>query len=439
MFLSTLSRILSSPRSGTVLMLVWALLLVVWVVPFQFYGLPQEQVRAIVRSEYFFVIVYVALVVTTVACLIPRFRSIVSRARHIPASDAHPSMTAGVLLEETWDAEKAVAVLRKSGYRRVAVGEGWAWGVKRRFSPLGSLAFHGSFLVLAAAVLVAHYIPSFSGSVVVSEGETFSGARARYEDVRKQPPSGPPPRVSFKVDAIEPRFHDDVLLFTRLDSRLRTAGGVETVRVGAPWFPSPTTVVRIEDFGYSLEVEDRFAAGTPRQSVYRLHAFPSGQSDSFQYDSDAPGSNDKYIVTIAVYGDYRPSRDSAPGVASFNLSNPRLLVSIQRLLSNGERRSLVDRRLVRPGTVFDLPSGPLKIVGVSEWGRFRVTDDPAMPVFLLAVLIGTGGVVTRMAFPRVEALLLSGPDGIGVGVRRDAYGSSVRLAARIGAVWKGSR
>lgn len=431
-------RFLSSPQLGTVLVLVWALLLVVWVVPFQFYGLPQQQVRAIIGAEYFFVTVYVAVLVSTVACLIPRFRSIVDRARRIPLADASPTIHGVTRVESGWDAERAARCLARAGFRKRVAGDGWVWGVKRRWAPLGSLLFHGSFLLLAAAVLAGHLLPAFSGSAVLSEGERFTGARPQYEDVETKGPGKDIPRISFTVDSITPRFYRDVLLFTRLDARIRTPGGPRTVAVGTPWFPDASTMVRLEDFGYALEVQDRFAPGAPRQSAYKLHAFPSGQADSFEYASDAPGSNDKYIVTAIVYGDYRPSRRSVPGVASFNLSNPRVLVTIQRLLSNGERRTLVDRRLAKAGTTFRLPSGPFTIAGVSEWGRFRVDREPAMPLFLAAILLGVAGVVVRMAFPRTEALFSAVDDGMAVSVRQDLYGVSAQASRRLAEGWRAS-
>lgn len=438
MLLRRIMRFLSSPQLGTVLVLVWALLLVVWVVPFQFYGLPQQQVRAIIGAEYFFVAVYVAVLVSTVACLIPRFRSIVERARRMPSAVASPRIQGAVEVESAWDAGRAERCLARAGFRIRVTGDGWVWGVKRRWAPLGSLLFHASFLLLAAAVLAGYYLPAFSGSAVLAEGESFTGARSQYEDAENKGSAKRTPRVSFTVDSITPRFYRDVLLFTRLDAGIRTPQGPRTVAVGTPWFPDATTMVRIEDFGYALEVEDRFAPRSPRRSAYKLHAFPSGQADSFEYVSQAPGSNDKYIVTAVIYGDYRPSRRSVPGVASFNLSDPRVLVTVQRLLSNGERRTLVDRRLARAGTTFRLPSGAFKIVGVSEWGRFRVTSEPAMPLFLLAVVLGLTGVVLRMAFPRVEALLATVPEGVAVSVRQDLYGLSVKASDRLAEKWGSS-
>lgn len=421
-------RLLASPRLGTVLVLVWALLLVVWVVPFQLYGLPRQQVSAIVEREYFFLAVYVAVLVTTLACLAPRAVVMVRRARRIPGAEDPPPSDAPVTSSSPWDPAHAERALASAGYRRRVVGDGWVWGVRRRWSPLGSLLFHGSFFALALAVAVAYYSPSFQGSAVLSEGEAFSGGREQYEEVSVEDASALPP-VAFRVASITPRFYRDVLLFTRLDAEVvGSGGGRHTVRVGGPWFTSPTTSVRIEDFGYSLELADGASKKSAGRSVYKLQAFPSGQPDSFEYQP--PGTQSKYDVTVVVFGDYRrgPRGD---GVRSFNLSRPYVSVTVDRLLSTGERRRVVEPRTVPVGSEIMLPEGPVRIAAVSEWGRFRVTSDPSGPWFLAAVALGLAGLAWRIVFPRTEAWFTATPSGCSCRVDRDVFGTSPVLSARL--------
>lgn len=432
-------RPLGSTRVGTALMLAWALLLVVWVVPFHFYGLPAERIRAIVADEPFFIAVYAALLLSTVVCIGLRTASVVRRALFAPSPESRPRMGSSVTgLAGPWDAGRAEAALGAAGYRQVVLGEGWAWGVRRRWGPLGTLLFHGSFILVAASVLLAYYVPAFSGSAVVAEGETFSGTAAEYADIEGSAEGTPAvPAVAFKVDEMRPRFHDDVLLFTQLDARVTANGRPRLVRVGTPWFPSATTMVRLEDFGYALEIEEAFDPKNVQRSSIKLKAFPSGLVDSFQYDDNSPNSNDKYVVTVAVYGDYK-DRGGKPGVASYNLKKPYVDVTIDRLLSNGERRRLVDGRVAATPVSFALPSGPFTIAGVSEWGRFRVTRDPSMPLMLAALLLAVAGLVLRLALPRTEALLSdTGGASVSIAIRRDVYGADEDSERALVAAWNG--
>ncbi|MDA3935355.1 MAG: cytochrome c biogenesis protein ResB, partial [Actinomycetota bacterium] len=83
-------RVLSSPRIAAAVMLSWILLLLIWIVPFVFYGIPGPRIQAIIYEEPFFLTVYVALLVSTVACILPRSVRVIRRARRLVSSEAAP-------------------------------------------------------------------------------------------------------------------------------------------------------------------------------------------------------------------------------------------------------------------------------------------------------------------------------------------------------------
>ncbi len=416
-----LARLLGSRRFAVAVMLAWVGMLLVWVVPFQFYGLPNDQVRTIISREPFFRVLYVALAANTVACVSLRVRSAWRRATGaLDRADSGASRAARSL-PLAFDSRKAESALKRAGARRIESAPGRVWGVRNRWSPIGTVVSHTGLVVLVIAASVAAWPGgTFDGEVVVAEGEAFGGLPEEYASVIGTPTTYPP--LAFAVRRVTPEFHEDILLFTKLEAELAPdEGSRRLVRVSDPWIVSPTTALLLKDFGYALEVRSELETSAPSTSVFKLKAFPSGQEDSFELADPSPGVSDSYRFDVTVYGDY-VDRDGAPGVRSFNLADPRVLVSVTRLLSNGEERRVVDRALVRPGGRVSLPGGDVVIGAVTHWGRFRVWRNGATPIALLGVLLGAGGLAGRLLFPRWEATVAAADGGCTLAVWTDVYG-----------------
>ncbi len=434
-----LLRVLGSRRFTAFVLAVWFGLTVVWLVPFGVYGLPDAQIRTIVYGEPFFRAVYALVTLNAIACMVVAVGTTLATARRYPSPTSTPSVAQrGALRRErvSYEPTAARAALRAYGCRHVVCGEGWCWGVRHRWSSLGTVLFHVGLIVAFSGMFIEASVPAvrFQGDLVLAEGESCSGgADTAYIDV---PEGASPvsPAVAFTVERVEPRFYRDILLFTSLTAHLRSGDKVHEVRVSHPWIVAPDTMVSITDFGYALDIETR--SGSARESVrsvYKLKAFPAGQSDTI----DVAVGDAGYRMTVTVFGDYI-DRDGTPGVRSFNSDDPRVLVSVARKLKAGGERVLISERLMALGDAVTVPHGEIRIPRLRHYGVFRIVRDPLAPIIAFGLACVVVGVSLRLLLPRTEALVMGEGDGIVVSVRSEIYGQRPELAARIARYLEGT-
>ncbi len=423
-------RFLASPTLATTLLISWVGLLVIWVIPFQFYGLPSEQLQTIM-TEPFFIVVYVGLLIATAACMLARLGGVIRVMRRSPSATSQPRTPADAesVPGVAWDAGAVSDSISSAGFKRLVAGDGWVWGVRNRFSPLGTVIFHTAFFVVAAGALMASQpADAFIGKCVVAEGETFSAVDGEYAD--ELTPGAVRPDVTFTAVDIEAAFHQDILLFTKLDAEVLDENGrTHGVRLGSPWLVSPTTMVGIEDFGYSVEVTGTASDSKPIASqVFKLKVFPSGQRDSFAIRDVA---TQDYNVDVTIYSDY-VDRDGRPGSESFNLSDPRLLVTVSRRLTNGGSIERVTDRLVKVGEPIEWDGNTLIITSIPQYGVFRITRFTSAPLLFAGLVLLIAGTSLRLVWPRSQVLAFSGDAGeTRLAVTSDTYRDGRLLEARL--------
>lgn len=426
-------RSLGSRRLATTGLLAWLFLLVIWVIPFEFYGLPAAQLRNIIYSEPFFRLVYALLLVNVLACIALEFPSIIRRTSQMPSADRTPNPGANSLvIDGEWNENRAVHVLEAAGFRRQVVGEGWVWGVRNRFSPWGHVALHlGFFILVAGAVITLDPNAQTVGKAVVVEGETFRTGASEVVDL--DPADATVPDLGFTVDDVATRFHKDLLLFTKLDARITDSQGRKhLLRVGSPWFVNPFTTVSIEDYGYAPQVIVSDESSTTAERVFKLKAFPSGTPDYFQIR----GLDDQtYNVKVRVYGDY-VDRNGQPGVGSFNKRTVKFLVSIWRIRSDQGQTPVTKDVLVGVGQPLEFAGQKLVFTGLREYGFFRINESWSLPIIALGVLVITVGFCVALLVPRQRALIVSRDGEVTLSVRDDVYRQAARTQGKLERIWR---
>lgn len=419
-------RTLGSWRAAALLVVAWATLIVVWIIPFQFYGLPATQMRNIVYRETFFQVLYAALTVSTLACMGLRIGYVWRKAKRVPSADAEPRLPEDFTRAAS-DLGTAVARVSGNGFRLSVSSESWAWGVRQRWSSLGTFALHGAMIVLVASGLVATYGPKpFTGEAVVSAGETFASRPEQWVSI--QPDGAKPPQLSFTVEEVKADFYRDLLLFTKLEARVAEDGGrTRNIALAQPWVAGPATLVAIKDFGYSADVVSSTEASESPLRTFKLKVFPSEITDSFDVSVGAK----TYRVYLRVYGDY-VDREGSPGNRSFNLTNPRLLVSAKEVLTSKAEVERVPERLLAPGEPLVVPGGEVTIRAITRHAVFRVTVLPVAPYLFIAMLLAAVGAWLRLVSPRREVTLVKdGETGVAIIVMDDTYGRDTAMERRL--------
>ena len=181
--------------------------------------------------------------------------------------------------------------LQRRGYQvQVAQGAGNAapgthpatllYACGGRFSPLGNLLFHASFLLLlVGAVLNVYY--RFEGVAIIAEGRPFSGGKAEYRTIAGAAGAALP-EVDFDVEKISADFWDGRLFFTRLEAQVLHRGGRDIAKLSSA-VQVGDAAVTIAGYGYVPKYKLKNKAGQTVDEVnVMLNIFAPGSEDSFQ-------------------------------------------------------------------------------------------------------------------------------------------------------------
>lgn len=280
------------------------------------------------------------------------------------------------------------------------------YGYKGRFSPVGNLLFHFSFLVLLVGV-GASFIFRFSGTARVPEGFDFTGSVGEYAFFSSSPLSTLPP-LNFTLDKIEPRFWEERLLFTDLRADIVHNGGK-----GSAWMSSPITIdgtrVTINSIGITPMYLLRSKDGKELDRAYvNLAAFAPGTEDHFQI----PGY--PHQIFVSFYPDYEV-RGGKAFTRSMDLKNPAYSVRVFR------GRLLVYSGLLKPGEEAEFESLKLSFPEMRYWGEFRIVKDPGFLFIWTAFTLFATGLVWRLIFYKLEVVVVREGDEIYLYGNSDYY------------------
>jgi len=387
----------------------WRLSIVLMILAALYYGLlvifaalsPPHVVENIASLAPFWVL-YALLLVNTGVCLWSRLGALRRDVSARPSLDRTPpdwERRTGVAT----GAEAVPAAMRGLGYRPRATEDGGWWGVKRRWSGLGTYLFHGAFLLLAAGFLLS-LLMHHEAKVWVAVGEEFSGQPEQF--LSQSPPrvlsAGLPP-VSFRAKQITAEFWRDQLLFTQLGAELVMPGDHEvTTRINDPIWWDWCSLVRLSGYGYAprYEIVDRDGRVLD-SAVVKLNVFPPGQRDFFKI------AHYPHRFYVAILPDYAEV-DGEPTTRSLNLAHPAVQLGVLRgKVDLGGATLLGDRGFAFEGLTLRFPE-------IRYWGEFSIVRDPGMPVLFAGYLIGLVGLLLRLWGPRSEVAWRPEPGGGGV-------------------------
>lgn len=411
---SRFERLVGSRRVAQWSLGTWVALFVVWVVPFTLTGVPEPRIKRIVGGEWYFQLLYGVLLVNVLVCLLPRWRRALRSARlpsplpadrlaeHRRSVGARCAATPGALGGRLADGGWTVVVDERAGALAA---------VRRRFSTVGSLLLHLSLaLVLVAAFLVPR---TTTGQVLVSEGESFSGAPEDYAQKPEPPPGRALPRAAFTVEKLRADFFEDKLFFKDLRAavthRRADATRTATVRLSEPLFFGPGTFVSLAGFNhalaYTLDGESRGRA--VRREIVGVDSFPPGSEDKIRLLVGQRLSI--HWAYVRVYPDVPEDGPSLHNI-SFAVGRPKLAVRMTRLLDDGTERPL-GSWVVRLGEPIRFDRGTLTFDAIKYAGLFRLVDVPSLPWMSSAFIVGLVGLVWRTLLPREELYLARGREG----------------------------
>ncbi|MFZ3173070.1 MAG: cytochrome c biogenesis protein ResB [Carboxydocellales bacterium] len=388
------------------------LLFIVWLLPFQFYGVPHERIQNIATKTWLFRVGYLVFLINVIFCLWQVMGSLpqkITKLRQQPYVREDitrlPVQFNYSLTGINWPATFSLLVsrLKLRGYRvTVDNGRYSLYGIRGRWAPVGNVLFHLSFVILAIGIGISLY-SGFYGETLITEGQTFKGTESAFYT---SPPKeqltdlhGRLPDISFRLDRVQPTFWQNKLLFTDLLADIAfpvpEMDSFYTLRLNQPFY-SEGTFISLKGFGYSPYYVLKNKTGKIiSQSFVTLTVFPSGAEDSFKIP-DQP-----YEIHVIIWSDPLPKRGNIT-TKSYNLTHPLY----QLYILKGEQNQLVYQGIIQPGDAVQFDGYSLSFPEIRYYGEFRVIRNPGIPVIFGAFLLGCIGLVGRLFYYRREVLAL---------------------------------
>lgn len=294
-----------------------------------------------------------------------------------------------VLNRETDNVPKSV--IRFFKVRRWHVFEGQKSNtfvaVKNRFSPVGFLLFHLSFILCLVGGLLIMYT-RFSGYLVLAEGQRFDGNTQTYHKVVREPivfRRFPP--LELYLHTVKPTYENDVptRLIVHLQVRDRNGMKTELLKVNEPIRRGAMSIL-VEDVGIS----PRFVVWGPSSQMIDS-AFVNlnvlkGREDSFQFDSDK-----RFAFYIRFFPDY-VVKDGKEMTKSIELKNPAMHLVI---LKKGKK---IFEGTITPGEHASMEPFTISYEDIRYWARLMVVREYGRLPLIMGFLFASIGLVMRLVF-----------------------------------------
>ena len=265
-----------------------------------------------------------------------------------------------------------------------------------RFSPMGNVLFHASFLLLLFGAL-AGVLYGFEGRAIVTEGYPFKGSRAEYRSIAAAPTAALPD-VDFDLEKISASLWDGRMFFTRLEAQLVHRGGRDIARVSSAVRVGKAQVT-LSGYGYAPMFVLRDATGeVVRRGHVNLNIFGRGSEDDFK----VPGY--PHRVVVSFYPDHAEA-DGKIISRSMNPVNPAYSLRIFR------GRVPVYAGVVKPGEWADYDGMSISFPAFARFGEFRIVRHPGYPLIWTAFIMMGFGLIWKLLFYRKEVSLWQDGEG----------------------------
>ncbi len=314
-------------------------------------------------------------------------------AEHILKSSNHRTVREG-------EAGAFCGMLKRKGYVVRTSGAG-LHAVRNRWSPLATLMFHLSFLLLLAAGFLSLYT-KFTAAAYVAEGEVFRG---EYENSRPARFGGRPDTL-FMVDYVRPSYFNrnvptslDIGIITEKDER-KAIGINRPYKDGLTYF-----VIKNIDVAPRIVLTD--LEGNVVDDVFVKIKMLRGKEDFFSLEG--------YDFRAVFYTDVNLSRDGPvvssgsgvpqalkqnPNTEDISSAQPREIVAPALNLTAFRDGDILRARTLLPGEYIEFNDRRAYFNGYVYWVRFLVSRDYGIVPAYAGFVIMTVALVLRFALYR---------------------------------------
>ena len=275
--------------------------------------------------------------------------------------------------------------------------------LKNRLSPLGTILFHLSFVMILVGGASTVYT-RFRAEADVAVGETFSG---EYSKILKRPRVGEIPPTSFTVTSVKPTYFDrNVTLDLSVD--IESRHGLRSYGVNRPYRDgSLSFIVSDIDVAPLFLLQD--AAGRELDGAVVKLKVLKGEPDEFSlagYRFRALFHTD-YLGSGEAKGDNQQSLPQALKQHAAGRSQDREIVNPAFTLEVYRGETLVASGLVRPGEGLSFEGKRILFSAYDYWVHFYAGSERGLPLVYGGFLLMTLALILRLGFPRKEIAAFS--------------------------------
>jgi hypothetical protein len=247
-----------------------------------------------------------------------------------------------------------------------------------RSTRASSILFHGSFVIVAAGVLLTTGGRSES-KIRVAQGETFTGDVSQYASPASR--TQPPP---FTLVSITPEFWRDELLFTRLEAVLEMDGAKRITKINRPLWIGGASFLRLSGFGFAPRYELLDASGRVVESAFtKMNVFPPGSRDFLMPE------NYPYRIYLELYPDAE--------VRHGDMENRGMALRQPALVARVYRGHLpIAAGTLRPGETLAFEGLQLRFPEIRMWGELTWVRDPGVVVTFAGAIAGLAGLAMKL-------------------------------------------
>jgi hypothetical protein len=259
--------------------------------------------------------------------------------------------------------------------------------IKNRYSPIGFLLFHLSFILCLAGGLLVSYT-RFSGNLVLTEGQRFDSDMKAFYKVTKQPKIFQAlPSIGIDLEKVNARYVKDVAV--DLDVRMKVAylDNEENVivKINQP-VRRGSTAILAQNSGMSPLFILSAPGGKEIDGGYFSLNVQEGGEDSFEF----PGRPYRFFVRF--YPDHAVEDDGKDYSRTREINNPVAHVRIEK-----EKKTMYDGYL-RLGERIKFDNIFLGMNDVRRWVDFLIVREYGTIPLFIGFLFGVLGLLLRLVF-----------------------------------------
>ncbi|PKQ29216.1 MAG: hypothetical protein CVT60_06560 [Actinobacteria bacterium HGW-Actinobacteria-10] len=307
-------------------------------------------------------------------------------------------------------------VVDDAGFARVETGRALLAAQRGVSGFWGSIVLHLSILVIAVGG-IASALLSFSGEMVIADGQSLQDTRSSYLSVAEEPRFGSAySGVTVSVDDVEFAYEAETLV--KAIARMRAIDGAGRVITKDVSVNHPLDVggksFLLMDSGLAAELVLPGAAGEEiRGSIVNL-----GQKTSvgWQDSIEVAGPDGETVVLELIAMPVRVESGGEMPAEEFLVTDPHLF------LRSFDGDSIYAERLLTPGESVEIAPGlDLTFTGMRVWNRYLVRGDQGRWITYVGFWLAVAGTIWRFAVPHRIVAVRECRDGTGLEIGFRSY------------------